>query len=179
MKIFKYIFISFICISLFSQCQSQREKDYQQIAAFENVLFENKTTSIQPEKADSIIMLYENYASHYEKDSLSPDYLLRAADVAIQMKNGTKAISLLDKITGTYPDCKQAPEATYYKALCYNEILKDSTKARENCERFLQKYPNHYRASDIKDLQMIIGLSDTQLMDMILKKSQEHEASNQ
>lgn len=59
-------------------------------------------------------------------------------------------VSLLDRITETYPESVRAPEAQFMKGFVWANSAQDTAKARQAYEVFLAKYPNHDFASAVE-----------------------------
>jgi len=82
---FSVIFI-ILGLVIFSSCQQQApivsaQNLRDEIAAMQDKLFNNPQQALDIAKADSMIMLYKKYAIEYPKDSLSANYLFKAAEV--------------------------------------------------------------------------------------------------
>ena len=156
------VFIIIIAsVSLYS-CSTGSEKMSGEITKMES---EMKST----QKVDSVVVIellsaYQNFNSKYPGDSLSPEYLYRAAALAAGFNRGTQAIDLYESIIHTYPEYKRIPECYFMEAFTYENTLENIGKADELYKQFLAKYPNHELADDAHAAIKFLGKSPEEMV---------------
>jgi outer membrane protein assembly factor BamD (BamD/ComL family) len=169
-RILQFIVIFFIFIGL-SACQTGNEKLSQQITALEKELIKPDGTPDKV-KADLLVKKYESFAEQYPKDSLTPRYLHKAAEILMNTGDPNRAIALFEKVDKEYPQYPKAPECLFMIAFVYETNLNKLDKAREYYMLFLKKYPTHDFADDAQAMLSNLGKSPEELI-------REFEARNQ
>ncbi len=149
---------------LMAGCSPSREKTVNTIHSLEKRLFAPESTSFDKVKADSLLMMYEIFIKKNPKDSMAPGYLFKAANVAMNMGDGSKAIMLFDQYLQNYPEQKKAPLCLFFKGFVCENVLHDFDKARETYLLFLEKYPTNDFAKDAKMALMNLGKTPEMLV---------------
>ncbi len=152
----------------FSACKSAKDKSVEKISIAEKELL-SATSKIDSTKAQQLIDLYVDYADHYKTDSLSAVYLLKAADVSMNIMHHAQSIRLLDRIILDYPDFSKVSDCLFLKAFIYENQTKELDKAEKAYTEFLQKYPNHELAPSAKAAIDNLGIP----IDDLIKKFEE------
>ncbi len=133
-------------------------------------IFENPDVNgINKVNSEKYVDVCESYALVYSNDTLSADYLFKAAEITRALKSYGKTISLYDWITTYYPNHKHAPMALFLKGFLLENDLKNPDKAKEIYQSFIDRYPNNAMVNDVKFLISNIGKSDKQIIDEIEK----------
>jgi len=161
MKNYKFI-LFIITILVFSSCKQQSERDI----AVENIL-EMETrlygdtiiTEIDPTTASNMIQAYISFAENFKEDSLAPEYLYKAADISMNMNQGSQAILYLENLKLKYPDYKNIPVCLFLQAFIYEDQLKDYKTAESLYNQFMEKYPNHELYDDAESSVNNMGKS--------------------
>jgi len=104
-----------------------------------------------------LISGYQNFAAKYPGDSLSPEYLYRAAGLANGFNHGTQAIALYESIIHSYPGYKKIPECYFMEAFTYENSQGNIGKADECYHKFLDKFPQHELADDARSAIKFLG----------------------
>ncbi|MCB0569889.1 MAG: hypothetical protein KDC66_09015 [Phaeodactylibacter sp.] len=113
-------------------------------------------TTIDTAMADSLVDLGMKYAAQYPEDTLSPQFLFRAADVARGIGDRGLAVSLWGKVAREYEGSRFAPEALFLMAFTLDNDLRDTARARRGYEDFLAQYPKHPLAGNASELLKIL-----------------------
>ena len=121
------------------------------------------------QKVDSVavnelVSAYQNFSSKYPDDSLSPEYLYKAAGLASGFNRGTQAIDLYESIIQTYPHYKRIPECYFMQAFTYENTLGNIEKANVLYNTFLDKYPDHELADDARAAINFLGKSPEEIV---------------
>ncbi len=155
------LLIVIITLSFFS-CSPSRDKMLGKIAQMETDL---KTT----QKVDSTAVIellgaYQNFASRYADDSLAPEYLYKAAGLAVGFNRGVQAVEIYESIIITYPNFKKIPECFFMEAFTYENTIGNFGKASEYYNKFLAKYPAHDLADDAVSALKYLGKSPEEMV---------------
>ena len=149
---------------LMAGCSPSREKTVNRILGLEKRLFAPESVSFDKVKADSLMNLYENFIRENPKDSLSPGYLFKSANVAMNMGDGHKAIGMFDQYLRDYPEKQKAPMCMFFKGFIYENTLHDLDKARETYLLFIEKYPSNDFVKDAKMALLNLGKTPEMLV---------------
>ena len=142
MKNFSLLWIAGMVL-IMSGCSPSHDKQVARITELEKRLFSPEAVSFDKTKADSLIEMYDLFVQKFPKDTLSPGYLFRAANVAMNMENSGKSLALFDQYIQQYPDQPKTPMCLFFKAFIYENQTRDLDKARETYLLFIEKYPAH------------------------------------
>ncbi len=129
-----------------------------------------KTGKLNVKAAKDYVNDCEAFVLISPKDSLSPEYLFKAGEVAHTIKSYNKTFELYDWILEKYPNYRKAPTALFLKGYILDNELKKYDDAKEIYNRFLQKYPNSELVDDVKTLIEYMGKSDEEILKMIEAK---------
>ncbi|MCL2131111.1 MAG: tetratricopeptide repeat protein [Lentimicrobiaceae bacterium] len=124
---------------LFAACQSKKEKLNAQIAEAEKQIFE----SYSAETMSQLVAFYQDYARAFPKDSLSAEYLFRAANGNRSLKKGAEALANFDAVIANYPDSRNVPECYFLRAFVYEDVLYDIENAVQAYYEFVSRFPSH------------------------------------
>lgn len=147
-----------------------REEFLVQIKKMEGEMF--KAAELDNTKANDAIKLYTDFALYFPKDTLSPEYLFKAGEVATASKKYKRALEQYETILSKYPDYKHYKETMYLKAFLLDNFLNDDAAAKLVYEEVISKYPNTNYAKDARSAIDNLGKTDEQLMEEIKKKNQ-------
>lgn len=161
MKIFNFIVAALITVSIIA-CSPSREKSISAIAKMENDL--KKAEKIDTNLVVNLINAYQNFASRYSKDSLAPEFLYKAAGVAVGFNKGTQAISIYQDIETKYPAYLKLPECLFMEAFTYENVIRNTAMASELYNKFLSKYPTHDLSDDAASALKYLGKSPDEMI---------------
>ena len=158
-------------ISIFISCTSKHEvinstnkknELIKEIQNFERELYNDLELDIQ--KAEKMICLYTSFTIKYNEDTLTPEYLYKAAEISFNIKNGNKACSLLKQIEQKHPKFDKYAESIYFLGYIYDSLLDDKELAKQYYNHFITKYPKHFRSEEVKFLLKNIEKSDLEII---------------
>ncbi len=163
----KRFFVPIFLLSIFlSACNNtpltEQQKLEKEISKFEEKL--HKEIEPDQEKAIAMIDKYLDYSQKYPADSLAPEYLFKAAEIAMNFSQPHNAIKYLTQIENNYRRFQKYPTVIFLKAFIYDTHIGDTEKSKDYYLRYLEKYPNHTFATDAKAAVMFMGLTDEQLI---------------
>lgn len=128
---------------------------------------------LDPKLANEAIILFNGFGSNCASDSLAPEFLLKAGQVAQAIKNYTKAEEMYKKCTADFPKYKNRAAALFLLARLYDEemMLNNETAAKIIYSQIVMEYPNSAYANDSKASLNNMGKTDEQLVKEFLKKN--------
>lgn len=127
-------------------------------------VYDTNQNRLQKQDAVLLVDLYEKYADTYPDDSMSADYLFRAADISMNLKKPKQTIALFDRILSTYPDYEKAAAVLFLKAFVYEDQLQDYDNAKKYYELFISKFPESDFADDAEVSLKNLGKSPEELI---------------
>ncbi len=141
-----------------------------EIAALEKELFGDTTGTMDLVKTNLLIEKYTRYADAFPKDSLAPEYLFKASDLAMNSNKPGKTISLYNRIIKEYPGYKNVSTCYFLKGFVYDDQLKEYDKAKKYYRLYLEKYPDGEFADDAQMALKYLGKSPEELIKMFEKE---------
>lgn len=140
---------------------------------YEQSLFgQSDVNKVDIEGALKLSDFYYQWAIENKGDSLAPEYLLKSADLAMNMKKPVPAINAFNLILMDYPEYKNAPYALFLKAFVYEDILNNTEKARTYYQEFLIKFPDNEYADDVRVSLKNLGKTPEELIKEFENKNQ-------
>jgi TolA-binding protein len=115
-------------------------------------------------KASQLIDKYADYATKFPDDTASPNYLYKASDLSMNMRQPVETIDLFNRILTQYPDYEKAPTVLFLKAFVYEDQMNDMDRAKKYYELFLEKYPDNEFADDARVSLKNLGKTPEQLI---------------
>ncbi len=172
MKKYFGLLVLLVFVLSFNACNNTKnkkqltEKDrlINEIATNEEKLFNDSEPN--KEKAGDMIKMYLNYVQTYPEDTLSPEYLFKASEIAMNFEQPHNAIRYLSQIEDNYPNFSKYPTCLFMKGHIYHNIIGDLTKAKEYYQIYIDKYPDHTFTKDAESALMFLDLDDAQLIDL-------------
>lgn len=107
-------------------------------------ILKDEEGNIRPRIATDLYQKYTTYTESFPDDkALTPDYLLKGANLLNFMNNPAAAAQILESIIQKYSDSKSVPEARLILAGLYDDQLNQSDQAQEQAKAFVKNNPNH------------------------------------
>lgn len=117
---------------------------------------------------------YNDYIQKYPTDTLTAEYLFRAADLAMGAKQYTESANYLETILANHKDYRKYADACFVAAFVYDTYLENvnhgGDRAKQLYEFIIANYPNTSYAEQSKVLVTYIGVSEDKMLDDIIKK---------
>jgi outer membrane protein assembly factor BamD (BamD/ComL family) len=172
MKLIKYSLALLLSWSAFTSCTSEQQKLSSKIESEEKGLINDTTKILDPSKAQLVIQDYLKYVEQFPQDTMSANYLFRAADVSVGLKDYNRSVELLDKLMKDFPTHRQFSKALFLQAFIYETNLRDVEKAKTKYREFITKFPNSPMTEGAKATlsQLEQGLSDEEMVKMFMQK---------
>ena len=128
----------------------------------EDSVFESM--SFDQRKAQALLDVYKAYANIHPQDSMAPEYLFRAANVAKSMHEGEQGLALYDRIIKDYPGWTRLPDVYYLKAFTIDSELDRKGEAKTAYEEVIARYPDHPFARDARAMIDNLQYTDEELI---------------
>ncbi len=170
-KFKRILFFTFI-IAL-GACKPAHEKLSDEIFKGEAVLYSDTNKRLNTEEANKVYSNYLKYVETYPKDTLSPDFLFKAADLANGLKRHEESVNLFARLVIEYPEFRKSSAALFMQAFVLETEIKETEKAKEKYKEFLNKFPNHKLAPSARASldQLNANLTDEELIKMFEEKN--------
>lgn len=127
---------------------------------------------------------YNDFITKYPNDSLTAEYLFRAADLAMGAKQYTESANYLETILSNHKGYSKYPDACFVAAFVYDTYLEEvnhgGDRAKQLYQFVIDNYPTTSYAEQSKVLITYIGVPDNVMIDEIIKKGDQQagETSN-
>lgn len=130
----------FVLMALFMvSCKNNPQNTIEKLE--KKVINEDKT--LNNEVATELIAAYTDYANKNAGDEKSPDYLFKALELAVNMKDANKSLDILSSMENSYSQYEKTPTAIFMVAsLVCEDVLGDYGRAKGMYEKIIQKYPD-------------------------------------
>ncbi|MCK5823327.1 MAG: tetratricopeptide repeat protein, partial [Bacteroidales bacterium] len=152
MKKYLILIIALLIIG-FVSCDSKKSdknSEINKIKKLETQIYNESTNAINKKAVTDLLDAYSNYVKKFANDSLAPEYLFKAAEIAMNTGLGSQSVFYFDKLQKNYPKYKKIPHCIFLQAFVYDSQLKNYEKAKEYYNLFITKYPNHELVKDAK-----------------------------
>jgi len=136
---------------LFS-CTSAEQQKQKEIVKLETELKQE----FREDAARKLVKEYEAYFTKYPESKESKEYLFRAANTLVSLREGKRAIAYFDQYMSKYPDDKNTPVCLFTKALTYDTALGDKASAVAAYQEFISRYPEHEFADDAQNALLLL-----------------------
>lgn len=161
-----------ICLSaalLMAACGPNRDKEVKAIEQHEQSL---STIDISSDDTEALQMveLYAQFANDFPEDSLAPVFLMRGADLNINLGNTDEAIKMLNTIIEQYPGFEDLGGCFFLKGYAY-ESAEQYDQAREAYTYFVENYPEHDLAADTRAVLPYLGMTPEDMFDAIMNSA--------
>ena len=173
----RHIFIPIVVCVLFAACHSgaetpTREQLSAEIDSIEQPIMQAANYApIDTAKGRQLIERYLLFANTYADDSLAATYLQRAAQVANGLDHIDEMAAYYDRVIDNYPNYSHLDECYYEKGLALDNAGRKE-EARQAYQAFLEEYPSHFVADDIRRALALLDMSDELLLEYL--KQNEH-----
>ena len=152
-----------------------RKKYLDAVASAQKIMSEDKM--FDKKKASDALRAYSDFFTMFPNDSLAPEYLFRAGQLAEGFQNYQQAAVYYETILDKHKDYKQYPIVLFAAANVYDQYLEKvnhgDDRARQLYEFIIAKYPGTQQAKDAQVLVKYVGLPDSVMINDILKMAGE------
>jgi outer membrane protein assembly factor BamD (BamD/ComL family) len=147
-------------------CTSEKQKQIDQIAKAESELMKDTSLMVNPEKGKAMKDLYLKFADQYATDTMSANYLFKAADLSNGLRDPKSTVEILDRLLHKFPNHSKCASALFLQAFIYDTELKMVDSAKVKYKEFVQRFPNDPLApsAQVTLQQLESGISDEELV---------------
>ncbi len=165
------ILIPFILlVVVFTSCNSKSSL-VSKINKSEAVIFSDSTADPDNTKVKDLTELYLKYADKYPEDTMSAEYLFKAADLYIYLRDYRSTLTMFDRIQTSYPTFSKLDKTYFLKAFIYEQHLNEPEKAAELYRQFIVKFPYSDLTDDASQALLFVGKSDEEIMKMLNERA--------
>jgi len=126
-------------------------------------------TGTNKAKAEHLVRRYRDYVNMNPNDSISAEYLFKAADLNIGLGNYEASIKYLDRLTTDFPTYERIVEIWLFKGFIYENYLNSHANAVSTYDKLMEKYPNHRLAAEAQAARDNLTLTDEELIEKFKK----------
>lgn len=136
----KKISLLFVLVSLLlASCKNNPQETIEKLE--KKVINEDKT--LNTEVAADLVAVYLDYADKNADDEKTPDYLFKALELTVNMRDADKSLDILSKMENNYAQYEKTPTAIFMVAsLICEDVLGDYGRAKGMYEKIINKYPD-------------------------------------
>ncbi len=132
------------------------------IQSMEDSVFQS--LSFDKRKAQALLDVYKAYANANPRDTMSAEYLFRAANVAKSMHEGQECVDLYDRIITDFPSWRRLPDVLYLKAFTIDSEFDRKGEAKTAYLEVISRYPDHAFAKDARAMIENLEYTDEELI---------------
>jgi TolA-binding protein len=154
--------------------QSKEERQTE-IAAMEKEisgLIRSERADVLDSKADRLLKRYRDYIGANPRDSITAEYLFKAADLSVGVGRYEGAINHLNRLNTDFPTFRKNVEMWLFKGFIYETYLNDHANAVKTYEAILERFPNHRLAADARASIENLSMSEEEMLEMFRKKNE-------
>jgi len=151
------------------QSNEERQSEIQEMEKEISGAIKTERTSVLDAKADLLLKRYRDYITLNPRDSITSEYLFRAADLSVGMGKYDAAIAYIDRLHKDFTKFRKSVEMHLFKGFIYETYLNDHAKAVSAYTKLIEKYPNHRLASDARASIDNLTLSEEELIEKFKK----------
>lgn len=152
-----------LILFIFSSCTRPQEKYVREMERMEQLLQSDTATVPDPQKVDMLMKLYLDYAEKFADDTLSPACLFKAGELALSAGRFEQAVGCFNKVQ-RYPRFVRCPDALFLQGFIADSNLRDRARAEKYYADFLERYPDHPLAHDVRTMITQLTLSPEELV---------------
>jgi tetratricopeptide (TPR) repeat protein len=150
--------------------EQRRKLLVNKIDSLESILKSNAIV-FDRESALKLVQTYQDYYNQNINDTLSGEFLFRAASMSVSLKKPQQAINQLSTYYDVYKTASRRPEALYLIGFVYDSELNNVEKASEYYKRVIEVFPESKWAEQSKGALEFVGLTDDEIIRKLEEKA--------
>ena len=123
---------------------------YQEILSLEKDILKDLDVNKNKAKAEELLLKSKLFYKKYPEEKEIPNVLFKAADVSRGLGEYGKAIQLWGTVWRNYPSYERAADALFLQGFTFENDLGDKEQAYSYYNQFLEKYPKHELAEQVR-----------------------------
>lgn len=121
--------------------------------------------------ANELLQSYQEFYTHYNKDSASAEMLFHGADVARGLGKYRKCIELLTNLHDGYPSFKKRDEVAFLIAFTWDANVKDTARAIRGYNQVVEFYPRSPWAVEAQNNIRLLQMTEKELLEFLKKQN--------
>lgn len=117
--------------------------------------------------------VYLAFAKNNPLDTMTPEYIFRAASVARTLGEPKQTLELYDRIIRDYPNWRRVVDTWYLRAFTIDNDMGQKGEAKTAYEEVIHRYPDHRFAADAKQMIENLQYTDEQLIEKFKKMNEQ------
>lgn len=159
-------FVCLLLLSFAASCNFKHDRMKGNIEKKELAL----TNKAKAGEVDSVAVVellkdYEAFAEAYPEDTSSAIYLFKSADFYRYLHQPLRSIEMYKKVYDRYPAFGRRPYALLLQGFVFENEVGNPHAAKVVYENFLELYPNHHMAKDVRATLQYLGKTPEQIME--------------
>jgi outer membrane protein assembly factor BamD (BamD/ComL family) len=164
MRKLRIVFLTIGSLILLFACNQKPKLDVEkQINEKEAILFD-ASMQFNAIAAEELVKLYLIRVDSMPKDTITADYLFKAADVSINLTNHSRTLILLNRFQNEFPKHEKVAMCLFLKGFVFENQLNDTAQARKVYEEFIYRFPQNEFVEDAKIAIKNLGKSPEDLI---------------
>lgn len=169
-----YLFVLLVVSIFIASCAgTSKEALIEEIDHKEAIISDISVVRDNQQTLKELVENYQTYGEMFPNDSVTPYYLFRAADISLSTGYHTEAMTLLNSILEKHPSFEKVPHCLFLKGYIEENFFGNLGKAKSYYEEFLQKYPNHAFAGDVRMTIQYLGKTPEEVIREFERKNNE------
>lgn len=112
----------------------------------------------------ALLGVYKVFADSFPQDTMTPEYLFRAAGLSKALGQAAQGVTLYDRIIVNHPEWRKIASTYYMKAFTIDDGLNDTAAARIAYQQVIDRFPDHPFARDARAMIENLRYSDEELI---------------
>ncbi len=164
MRKLRFVFLTIGSLFLLFACNQKPKLDFEkQINEKEAILFD-ASMQFNAIAAEELVKLYLIRVDSMPKDTMTADYLFKAADVSINLTNHSRTLILLNRFQNEFPKHEKVAMCLFLKGFVFENQMNDTAQARKVYEEFIYRFPQNEFVEDAKMAIKNLGKSPEDLI---------------
>ncbi|MEX2597184.1 MAG: tetratricopeptide repeat protein [Salibacteraceae bacterium] len=154
------------------------EERQQEIAEMEREIkayAKQEKNDMMTAKAERLLVRYRDYISNNPRDSITAEYLFKAADLSLGVGKPNASINYLDRLIKDFPDFRKTVEMMLFKGFIYESYLNQHAEAVKAYQALINRFPNHRLAQDAQSSIDHLTMSEEELIEKFKKLNESEQ----
>jgi outer membrane protein assembly factor BamD (BamD/ComL family) len=145
------------------------------IANLEQVVFGNMENGLDIDNARRLMSAYLDFSNMHRQDEMAPEYMFKAAEIAMNLSNFTQAANILENLRDGFPTWKKAPDVANWIAFVYDFQIVNKDKARDAYNDIIERWPDHKYATDARARLETLHMTDEEWLEWAAAQNADEE----
>jgi tetratricopeptide (TPR) repeat protein len=154
-----------------AEYRSDRAAKMKQIEALEAAVKADQSGE-DSKVRQQLLVAYADFVNFHHDDENTPEFLFKAAKMAVEVGKPRRAIEYLVNLHDGFPRYERKIEAAFMTAFIYENMLNDRIMAEKYYERVVELYPESNWAEDARVSLQLLYMTDEEKIELFIKKNQ-------